>query len=156
MSKNKDIYGVVRKSQPIPNPSTELTENLSETNRRDRECNTRNGFRLFTDEIPQPVKKAARKPSIKKANFLFFLSFVCFALLTMPTTLWADLISLTVDSGGDNRFRGEVDRLRIIFTVDDSDDEDPYIVEVVKMKGSGDNVTFNSLGVIEQGDRVRR
>jgi len=69
----------------------------------------------------------------------------------MPTTLWADLISLTVDSGGDNRFRGEVDRLRIIFTVDDEDDEDPYIVEVVKMIGSGDNATFNSLGVIERG-----
>ena len=69
----------------------------------------------------------------------------------MPTTLWADLISLTVDSGGDNVFRGEVDRLRIIFTVDDSDEEDPYIVEVVKMIGSGENATFNSLGVIEQG-----
>ena len=128
MSKNKYIYGAVCKSQPVPNPGAELTENLPETK-----------------------WKAAQKQSIKKANFLFFQIFVSLVILTMPTTLWADLISLTVDSGGDTVFRGEVDRLRIIFTVDDSDDEDPYIVEVVKMIGSGDNATFNSLGVIEQG-----
>ena len=128
MSKNKYIYGAVCKSQPVPNPGAELTENLPETKWR-----------------------AAQKQSIKKANFLFFQIFVSLVILTMPTTLWADLISLTVDSGGDNVFRGEVDRLRIIFTVDDSDEEDPYIVEVVKMIGSGDNATFNSLGVIEQG-----
>ena len=84
-------------------------------------------------------------------NFLFFQIFISLVILAMPTTLWADLVSLTVDSGGDTVFRGGVDRLRIIFTVDDSDEEDPYIVEVVKMIGSGDNVTFNSLGVIEQG-----
>ena len=107
MAKNKYIYGTVCKSRPVPNPSTELTENLPETR-----------------------WKSAQKQSIKKANFLFFLSFVSLIILAMPTTLWADLISLTVDSGGDNRFRGEVDRLRIIFTVDDSDEEDPYIVEV--------------------------
>ena len=128
MSKNKYIYGAVCKSQPVPNPGAELTENLPETKWR-----------------------AAQKQSIKKANFLFFQIFVSLVILTMPTTLWADLISLTVDSGGDNVFRGEVDRLRIIFTVDDSDEEDPYIVEVVQMIGSGDNATFNSLGVIEQG-----
>ena len=128
MSKNKYIYGAVCKSQPVPNPGAELTENLPETKWR-----------------------AAQKQSIKKANFLFFQIFVSLVILTMPTTLWADLISLTVDSGGDNVFRGEVDRLRIIFTVDDSDEEDPYIVEVVKMIGSGENATFNSLGVIEQG-----
>ncbi len=133
MSKNKDMYGVVRKSQPIPNSSAELTKNLPETNRR--------GW------VTQPVKKAVQKQFIKKANSLFFLSFVSLVILTMPTTLWADLISLTVDSGGDNRFRGGVDRLRIIFTVDDSDDEDPYIVEV----GDGDGDGFNSRGVIEQG-----
>ena len=128
MSKNKYIYGAVCKSQPVPNPGAELTENLPETKWR-----------------------AAQKQSIKKANFLFFQIFVSLVILTMPTPLWADLISLTVDSGGDNVFRGEVDRLRIIFSVDDSDEEDPYIVEVVKMIGSGDNATFNSLGVIEQG-----
>ena len=133
MSKNKDMYGVARKSQPIPNSSAELTKNLSETNRR--------GW------VTQPVKKAAQKQSIKKANFLFFFSFVSLIILTMPTTLWADLISLTVDSGGDNRFRGGVDRLRIIFTVDDEDDEDPYIIRV----GKGTGTDFNPLGVIDQG-----
>ena len=120
MAKNKYIYGTVCKSRPVPNPSTELTENLPETR-----------------------WKSAQKQLIKKANFLFFLSFVSLVILAMPTTLWADLISLTVDSGGDNRFRGEVDRLRIIFTVDDSDEEDPYIVQVAK----GNSV----LGVIDQG-----
>ena len=128
MSKNKYIYGAVCKSQPVPNPGAKLTENLPETKWR-----------------------AAQKQSIKKANFLFFQIFVSLVILTMPTTLWADLISLTVDSGGDNVFRGEVDRLRIIFTVDDSDDEDPYIVEVGNITESGENKKFNSLGVIEQG-----
>ena len=137
MAKNKYIYGAACKSQPIPNSRTELTKNPPETNRR--------GWGI------QPVKRAAQKQSIKKANFLFFLSFVSLVILTMPTTLWADLISLTVDSGGDNVFRGGVDRLRIIFTVDDSDDEDPYIVEAGKYTGSGENTRFNSLGVIEQG-----
>ena len=128
MAKNKYIYGTVCKSRPVPNPSTALTENLPETR-----------------------WKAAQKRSIKKANFLFFLSFVSIVILTMPTALWADLISLRVDSNGDTVFRGEVDRLRITFTVDDSDDEDSYIVEVVEMIGSGDNATFNSLGVIDRG-----
>ena len=128
MSKNKYIYGAVCKSQPVPNPGAELTENLPETKWR-----------------------AAQKQSIKKANFLFFQIFVSLVILTMPTTLWADLISLTVDSGGDTVFRGEVDRLRIIFTVDDSDEEDPYIVDVGKRDGPGDPPLFNSRGVIEQG-----
>ena len=128
MSKNKDMYGAACKSQPIPNPSTELTENLPETK-----------------------WKAAQKQSIKKANFLFFLSFVSLVILAMPTTLWADLVSLTVNSGGDTVFRGGVDRLRIIFTVDDSDDEDPYIVEVGTGSGTGEDEKFNSRGVIEQG-----
>ena len=129
MSKNKYIYGAVCKSQPVPNPGAELTENLPETKWR-----------------------AAQKQLIKKANFLFFQIFVSLVILTMPTPLWADLVSLTVDSGGDTVFRGEVDRLRIIFTVDDSDDEDPYIVEVGNITGSGENEKFNSLGVIEQGN----
>ena len=128
MSKNKYIYGAVCKSQPVPNPGAELTENLPETKWR-----------------------AAQKQSIKKANFLFFQIFVSLVILTMPTTLWADLVSLTVDSGGDNVFRGEVDRLRIIFTVDDSDDEDPYIVEVGKNVPQGERTVFVSRGVIEQG-----
>ena len=127
MSKNKYIYGAVCKSQPVPNPGAELTENLPETK-----------------------WKAAQKQLIKKANFLFFQIFVSLVILMMPTTLWADLISLTVDSGGDNVFRGEVDRLRIIFTVDDSDEEDPYIVEVGTGIGTEDD-PFNSRGVIEQG-----
>ena len=130
MSKNKYIYGAVCKSQPVPNPGAKLTENLPETKWR-----------------------AAQKQSIKKANFLFFQIFVSLVILTMPTTLWADLISLTVDSGGDTVFRGGVDRLRIIFTVDDSDDEDPYIVEVGESDPQGNNnlPRFDSRGVIEQG-----
>jgi len=91
---------------------------MPETNRRGR--------------VIQPAKKAAQKQSIKKANFLFFLSFVCFAILTIPTTGWAELTGLTVDAGGDARFRGGADRLRITFTVDDEDDEAPYIVRVLK------------------------
>ena len=130
MSKNKYIYGAVCKSQPVPNPGAELTENLPETK-----------------------WKAAQKQLIKKANFLFFQIFVSLVILTMPTPLWADLISLTVDSNGDTVFRGEVDRLRIIFTVDDSDAEDPYIVEVGNAVPQGGNEAdkFVSLGVIEQG-----
>ena len=85
------------------------------------------------------------------ANFLFFQIFISLVILAMPTTLWADLISLTVDSGGDNVFRGGVDRLRIIFTVDDSDDEDPYVVDVGNLIGTGDNQVFSSSGIIEQG-----
>ncbi len=84
------------------------------------------------------------------ANFLFFQIFISLVILAMPTTLWADLVSLTVDSGGDTVFRGGVDRLRIIFTVDDSDDEDPYIVEVGDFTG-GDNPRFDSRGVIDRG-----
>ena len=128
MSKNKYIYGAVCKSQPVPNPGAELTENLPETKWR-----------------------AAQKQSIKKANFLFFQIFVSLVILTMPTTLWADLISLTVDSGGDTVFRGEVDRLRIIFTVDDSDDEDPYIVEVGTEVPRNGRSSIQQSGVIEQG-----
>ena len=94
----------------------------------------------------------AQKQSIKKANFLFFQIFVSLVILTIPTTLWADLISLTVDSGGDTIFRGETDRLRIIFTVDeDTDDGDPYIVEVGNNVPRGDTTVFVSRGVIEQG-----
>ena len=129
MSKNKYIYGAVCKSQPVPNPGAELTENLPETK-----------WRAAQKQFP-----------IKKANFLFFQIFVSLVILMMPTPLWADLISLTVDSGGDNVFRGEVDRLRIIFTVDDSDAEDPYIVEVGNFTGTDDKEVFNSRGVIEQG-----
>ena len=83
-------------------------------------------------------------------NFLFFHIFISLVILAMPTTLWADLISLTVDSNGDNRFRGGVDRLRIIFTVDDSDDEDPYVVQVVTI-GEGENPRINVLGIIAEG-----
>ena len=130
MSKNKYIYGAVCKSQPAPNPGAELTENLPETKWR-----------------------AAQKQSIKKANFLFFQIFVSLVILTMPTPLWANLVSLTVDSGGDTVFRGETDRLLIIFTVDDSDAEDPYIVEVGNTIPQGGNAPdkFVSRGVIEQG-----
>ena len=135
MAKNKYIYGAACKSQPIPNSSTELTQNLPETNRR--------GWGI------QPVERAAQKQSIQKANFLFFLSFVCFALLTIPTTGWSKLTGLRVDSGGDNRFRGGVDRLRIIFTVDDEDDEAPYIVQVIKGEETGTGAEI--LGIIDQG-----
>ena len=139
MAKNKYIYGAACKSQPIPNSSTELTQNLSETNRRG--CGT------------QPVKGAAQKQSIKKANFLFFQIFISLVILAMPTTLWADLVSLIVDSNGDTVFRGGVDRLRIVFTVDDSDDEDPYVVAVGEIIPQGGNEPdkFESRGVIDRG-----
>ena len=139
MSKNKYIYAAVCKNQPVSNPSTELTKNLPETNRR--------GWGI------QSAKKAAQKQSIKKANFFFFLSFVCFALLTIPTPGWAELTGLTVDAGGDNRFRGGADRLRITFTVDDEDDEAPYVVDVGNVRaGEGDTFEFGvSLGIIDTG-----
>ena len=146
MSKNKYIYAAACKSQPVSNPSTELTKNMPETKRRGWKCNTRNGFRLFTDEIPQPAKKAAQKQSSKKANFLFFLSFVCFALLTIHTPGWAALTGLTVDAGGDRRFRGGTDRVRITFTVDDEDDEAPYVVRV--LEGAEGDIL---LGTIDEG-----
>ena len=94
VSKNKDMYGVACK--PIH----------KSRDRRDSGSYPPTQF---------PIRSGL-------ANFLFFQIFVSLVILTMPTPLWADLISLTVDSGGDNVFRGEVDRLRIIFTVDDSDD----------------------------------
>ena len=123
MSKNKDMYGVACK--PIHKS-------------RDRR-----------DSGSYPPTRFPIRSGL--ANFLFFQIFVSLVILTMPTTLWADLISLTVDSGGDTVFRGEVDRLRIIFTVDDSDDEDPYIVEVGDTVPRGEGTAFVSLGVIEQG-----
>ena len=103
---------------------------------------------------------AACKPIHKSRNRhdwkFFFQIFIFLVLLAMPTTLWADLVSLRVDSNGDTVFRGGVDRLRIVFTVDDSDDEDPYIVEVGKgdlteRNQQGNLPPFDSLGVIEQG-----
>ena len=125
MSKNKDMYGVACK--PIH----------ESRNRRDSGSYPLTQF---------PIRSGL-------ANFLFFQIFVSLVILTMPTPLWADLISLTVDSGGDNVFRGEVDRLLIIFTVDDSDAEDPYIVEVGNAvpQGGSDPDKFVSLGVIERG-----
>ena len=125
MSKNKDMYGVACK--PIH----------KSRDRRDSGSYPPTQF---------PIRSGL-------ANFLFFQIFVSLVILMMPTTLWADLISLTVDSGGDTVFRGEVDRLRIIFTVDDSDAEDPYIVEVGNAVPQGGNEAdkFVSLGVIERG-----
>ena len=81
------------------------------------------------------------------ANFLFFQIFVSLVILTIPTTGWANLTGLTVDAGGDAVFRGGIDRLRITFTVDDEDDDDPYVIQV----GEGTDDPFNPLGVIDQG-----
>ena len=125
MSKNKDMYGVACK--PIH----------KSRDRRDSGSYPPTQF---------PIRSGL-------ANFLFFQIFVSLVILTMPTPLWADLISLTVDSNGDTVFRGEVDRLLIIFTVDDSDAEDPYIVEVGNAvpQGGSEPDKFVSLGVIERG-----
>ena len=123
MSKNKDMYGVACK--PIH----------KSRDRRDSGSYPPTQF---------PIRSGL-------ANFLFFQIFVSLVILTMPTTLWADLISLTVDSNGDTVFRGEVDRLRIIFTVDDSDAEDPYIVEVGNYEGTGTDREFVRLGIINEG-----
>lgn len=112
---------------------------MSETNRR--------GWGI------QPAKKAPQKQSIKKANFLFFLSFVCFALLTISTPGWAKLTGLIVDAGGDDRFRGGTDRVRITFTVDEDSDGDPYEVVVGDViLADNDAITqFITLGIIDQG-----
>ena len=123
MSKNKDMYGVACK--PIH----------KSRDRRDSGSYPPTQF---------PIRSGL-------ANFLFFQIFVSLVILTMPTPLWADLISLTVDSNGDTVFRGETDRLRIIFTVDDSDAEDPYIVDVGNITGADDKAKFVRIGVIEQG-----
>ena len=125
MSKNKDMYGVTCRSMH---------------NSRDR-CDSGS-----YPPIRFPIRSGL-------ANFLFFLSFISLVILTMPATLWADLVSLRVDAGGDNVFRGGVDRLRITFTVDDdvSDDGDSYIVQVLRIRGSGDAATTEKLGVIDQG-----
>ena len=125
MSKNKDMYGVACK--PIHKSQ----------DRRDSGSYPPTQF---------PIRSGL-------ANFLFFQIFVSLVILTMSTPLWADLISLTVDSNGDTVFRGETDRLLIIFTVDDSDAEDPYVVEVGNIVSQGGNAPdkFISLGVIEQG-----
>ena len=137
MSKNKYIYAAACKNQPVSNPSTELTKNLPETNRR--------GWGI------QSMKKAAQKQSIKKANFLFFLSFISLAILAMPTTLWAGLVSVRVDAGGDTVFRGGTDRLRITFTVDEDSEGDAYIVEVGTPPGDDNTPPFRSRGIIDQG-----
>ena len=123
MSKNKDMYGVACK--PIHKSQ----------DRRDSGSYPPTQF---------PIRSGL-------ANFLFFQIFVSLVILTMPTPLWADLISLTVDSNGDTVFRGETDRLLIIFTVDDSDAEDPYIVDVGNITGADDKAKFVRIGVIEQG-----
>ena len=99
----------------------------------------------------KPIHKSRHRHDWK----FFFQIFIFLVLLAMPTTLWADLVSLRVDSNGDTVFRGGVDRLRIIFTVDGSEDEEPYIVEVGKgdltQRDQGNLSKFDSLGVIEQG-----
>ena len=123
MSKNKNMYGVICKSIH-------------------RSRNRRDGGDYPSTKFPI---------RLGVVNFLFFQIFVCLAILMMPTNVWADLISLTVDSNGDTVFRGETDRLLIIFTVDDSDGEAPYIVDVGNLTGSDENVRFNSLGVIDRG-----
>ena len=128
MSKNKDMSGVVCK--PI----------RKSRDRRDSGSYPPTRF---------PIRSGLR-------NFLFFQVFISLVILTMPAPLWADPISLTVasdgpvDAAGDPIFRGGVDGLRIIFTVDDENEEDPYIIEVGKMT-TGENPKFVSRGVIKQG-----
>ena len=119
MSTNKDMYGVT--------------------------CRSMHNSRDQRDSGSYPPTRFPIRSGL--ANFLFFLSFVCFAILTIPTPGWAKLTGLRVDAGGDTVFRGGVDRLRITFSVDDEDDEAPYIVQV--MKGTGDN--SETLGIIDQG-----
>ena len=72
VSKNKDMYGVACK--PIH----------KSRDRRDSGSYPPTQF---------PIRSGL-------ANFLFFQIFVSLVILTMPTPLWADLISLTVNSTG--------------------------------------------------------
>ncbi len=117
MSTNKDMYGVT--------------------------CRSMHNSRDQRDSGSYPPTRFPIRSGL--ANFLFFLSFVCFAILTIPTPGWTKLTGLRVDAGGDNIFRGGVDRLRITFSVDDEDDEAPYIVQVMN---EGKTET---LGIIDQG-----
>ena len=102
---------------------------------------------------------AACKPIHKSRNLqnwkFFFPVFFSLVLLVMPTALWANLTGLTVDAGGDNVFRGGVDRLLIIFTVDDIDaDEESYVVDVGTVKPGQNDAPSDfgvSLGVIDTG-----
>ena len=102
MPKNKNMYGVACK--PIHK-------------NRDR-CNDGND-----PSIKSPIR-------LGMVTFLFFQIFVCLAILTVPTNVWAALTSMSVDAAGDSIFRGGEDRLLITFTVDDrtDDDGDPYTV----------------------------
>ena len=94
------------------------------------------------DVVCKPIHKSQNRregrnyPFIKSptrlgmVTFLFFQIFICLAILTMPTNVWAALTSMSVDAAGDTIFRGGGDRLLITFTVDDrtDDDGDPYTV----------------------------
>ena len=123
MSTNKDMYGVT--------------------------CRSMHNSRDQRDSGSYPPTRFPIRSGL--ANVLFFLSFVCFAVLTIPTTGWAKLTGLRVDAGGDTIFRGGVDRLRITFSVDDDADEVPYIVQVGQIEGAGEQQAFFPRGVLEQG-----
>ena len=112
MPKNKDMYGVAGK--PIH----------KSRNRRGDGNNP---------SIKFPIRLGA-------VSSFFFQIFVCLAILTMPTNVWAALTSMSVDASGDSIFRGGGDRLLITFTVDDRTDND----------GDSYTVTANG-GLITQG-----
>ena len=83
-------------------------------------------------------------------NFLFFQIFICLAALMITPNVWAGLTGLSVDADGDSIFRGGLDRLLIIFTVDEDAEGDPYIVQVGTVS-SAENASFRNQGVISQG-----
>ena len=73
MAKNKYIYGTVCKSRSVPNPSTALTENLPETNRR--------GWNVIRgmDFVPEksPVRKEGSPEAILQKNEFSLFSQFC-------------------------------------------------------------------------------
>ena len=58
----------------------------------------------------------ACKPKLAIISQVFV---VCLAVLLVPADVWAGLTSLSLDANGDSIFRGEKERLNIIFSVDD-------------------------------------
>ena len=123
MSKNKNMYGIIRKSI-----------------HKDR--HRRDGGDYLSPKFPI---------RLGVVNFLFFQIFICLAALMITPNVWAGLTGLTVDANGDSIFRGGLDRLLITFTVDEDAGGDPYVVTAEGSSGQGDNRQTLNIGVISQG-----
>ena len=76
------------------------------------------------------VSTKVEKTILGLVNFLFLQVIVCLTVLMMPADVWAGLTSLSLDANGDLIFKGDQERLRIVFTVDENtaEDGDSYTV----------------------------